>query len=117
MPTARQWQVTVDHGVTLTGDEQGHPAAPAVLLLHGAASNHRWWDPVAAGLAVGHRVIRYDHRGHGRSTNPARGYTVDRLAADAIAVLDRLCLGPVVLAGSEERRVGKECRSRWSPYH
>ena len=25
--------------------------------------------------------------------------------------------GPLVLMRSEERRVGKECRSRWSPYH
>src|SRR4030042_3520467 len=27
------------------------------------------------------------------------------------------CIEPEVLARSEERRVGKECRSRWSPYH
>ena len=26
-------------------------------------------------------------------------------------------LGPSVVSRSEERRVGKECRSRWSPYH
>ena len=28
-----------------------------------------------------------------------------------------LSLGLVTLIRSEERRVGKECRSRWSPYH
>src|SRR3712207_9555029 len=33
----------------------------------------------------------------------------------AIAVL--LVVGVVVVLRSEERRVGKECRSRWSPYH
>ncbi len=99
MQTARRWQLTVDHGVTLAGDEQGHPDAPAVLLLHGAASNRRWWDLVAARLAVGHRVIRYDHRGHGRSTSSSRDCTVDRLAADAIAVLEGLGLDRVVLAG------------------
>ena len=33
--------------------------------------------------------------------------------AAAILVLN----GMAVLARSEERRVGKECRSRWSPYH
>src|SRR2546430_11078225 len=27
------------------------------------------------------------------------------------------CSQPLELARSEERRVGKECRSRWSPYH
>ena len=34
--------------------------------------------------------------------------------ADSIIVLDR---GTVIRSRSEERRVGKECRSRWSPYH
>ena len=28
-----------------------------------------------------------------------------------------LCISPASLHRSEERRVGKECRSRWSPYH
>ena len=38
------------------------------------------------------------------------------LNADTIAALPHLkYIG--VLARSEERRVGKECRSRWSPYH
>src|SRR5215510_16127285 len=31
--------------------------------------------------------------------------------------LDRQLLGGGLAARSEERRVGKECRSRWSPYH
>ena len=29
----------------------------------------------------------------------------------------RVCKGDTVIVRSEERRVGKECRSRWSPYH
>ena len=29
----------------------------------------------------------------------------------------RACLGLGLEQRSEERRVGKECRSRWSPYH
>ena len=36
----------------------------------------------------------------------------DKVAAEINAVLDA-----VAEARSEERRVGKECRSRWSPYH
>ena len=30
---------------------------------------------------------------------------------------DGVCLTLVDISRSEERRVGKECRSRWSPYH
>ena len=37
-----------------------------------------------------------------------------------IALMEKTCLRsvqPHLLTRSEERRVGKECRSRWSPYH
>src|SRR5229473_5201024 len=38
--------------------------------------------------------------------------------AEIFRDLDRICRAEVLLASrSEERRVGKECRSRWSPYH
>jgi pimeloyl-ACP methyl ester carboxylesterase len=83
----------------LAGNDQGHPNDPPVVLLHGAASTHRWWDPVAAHLATHHRVLRYDHRGHGQSSTPTGGYTVDGLATDTIQVLDGLGLTRAVLAG------------------
>ena len=31
--------------------------------------------------------------------------------------INELKIGDNVITRSEERRVGKECRSRWSPYH
>ena len=45
-----------------------------------------------------------------------------RACADVMSVLDYYDLDangdvPVCIHRSEERRVGKECRSRWSPYH
>src|SRR5256885_13848208 len=39
-----------------------------------------------------------------------------RLDADGLVLLSSV-LSAAVMARSEERRVGKECRSRWSPYH
>ena len=39
------------------------------------------------------------------------------LLPDAGAVEDGLKVVPVKTTRSEERRLGKECRSRWSPYH
>jgi pimeloyl-ACP methyl ester carboxylesterase len=98
MPPVRTWQLAVD-GITIAGTDQGPGHAPAIVLLHGLASTCRWWDLVAAHLALQHRVVRFDHRGHGRSTIPASGYTVDGLATDAIQVIDGLGLTQVVLAG------------------
>ncbi len=98
MPPIREWQLTVG-GATIAGIDEGPDDTAAVLLLHGQASTRRWWDPVAARLAARHRVVRFDQRGHGQSSAPAGGYTVDNLAADAIDVLGRLGLTRVVLAG------------------
>ena len=45
--------------------------------------------------------------------NAGAHYTPRSLAEEVV----RYALEPLVLTRSEERRVGKECRSRWSPYH
>ena len=44
----------------------------------------------------------------------------DFYISDAVKIIIAVVLGALLLAAltrSEERRVGKECRSRWSPYH
>jgi pimeloyl-ACP methyl ester carboxylesterase len=101
MPIRRhRWQLTTADGVRIVGDDQGPADAPPTVLLHGLSSNLRWWDPVAARLTLRSRVVRFDQRGHGRSTDgPAGAYTLDRLAGDTINVLDHLCLDRVVLVG------------------
>lgn len=80
-------------GVRLWVEEHGDPDAPALLLVMGAASSGLAWpDPLVHGLALRHRVIRYDHRDTGRSTwsYAEQPYAVSDLAGDAVAVLDAL---------------------------
>ena len=50
-------------------------------------------------LDAGHRVITYDRRGFGNSSQPATGYDYDTFAADLAALLDHLDLHDAVLAG------------------
>ena len=38
-------------------------------------------------------------------------------SGDAFQVYKEMDIGTAKVTRSEERRVGKECRSRWSPYH
>lgn len=60
-----------------------------IVLVAGFGQTHEAWDRQVGTLAeAGRRVIAYDQRGHGRSDKPLRGYDVDRLAADLVAVLD-----------------------------
>ncbi len=55
-------------GGTLFYEVQGTGAA--VILIHGGMLDHRAWDPQIAPLVRGHRVVRYDVAGHGRSPVP-----------------------------------------------
>ncbi|WP_328602326.1 3-oxoadipate enol-lactonase [Nocardia terrae] len=72
---------------TIDGPDDGDP----VLLSGSIGSDLRMWEPQLAALtAAGYRVVRYDHRGHGGSPVPPGPYTLADLAADALALLDRL---------------------------
>ncbi len=71
-------------------------AGESVLLVHGFASSFRvnWvapsWTTTLAD--AGYRVVAFDHRGHGSSTRSldASVYAPERMAADAVALLDHL---------------------------
>ena len=65
-----------------------------VVLGHGYLMTSALWDRQAGPLAdVGYRVVRLDWRGQGRSATAAGGYDPWTLAADALALADRLGLG------------------------
>jgi pimeloyl-ACP methyl ester carboxylesterase len=71
-----------------------------VVLIHGwPLSGASWEKQTAALLAAGHRVIRYDRRGFGRSGKPSVGYNYDTFAADLNTVLTTLGLSEVALVG------------------
>jgi 3-oxoadipate enol-lactonase len=71
-------------------------AGPAVLFIHGGATDSRLWDGQVSELAEDYRVITYDMRGFGRSPRPTRPY---RMSDDAIAVLDQLGVTSTAVAG------------------
>ncbi|WP_018656511.1 SDR family oxidoreductase [Actinomadura flavalba] len=88
-PSVRSRTVRGD-GVDLAVYEQGDPARPTVLLVHGYPDTHAVWDEVAAELAGRFHVVRYDVRGAGASSRPSgrRRYAFDYLMADLAAVAD-----------------------------
>ena len=69
-------------------DIEGPPDAPVVLLSHSIGTTRELWQPQRAALAQTFRVIRYDARGHGRSSASPGEYTLAQLGADALAILD-----------------------------
>jgi pimeloyl-ACP methyl ester carboxylesterase len=79
---------------------EDHGSGSPVVLIHGWPLNGASWEKqTAALLAAGHRVITYDRRGFGRSSQPTVGYNYDTFAADLDVVLTTLNLVDVSLVG------------------
>ncbi len=79
---------------------EDHGSGQPVVLIHGYPLSGRAWDKqVPALLEAGHRVITYDRRGFGQSSQPVVGYEYDTFAADLAALLDHLDLWDAVLVG------------------
>ena len=88
----RDDEVALPGGPRLALRRADGPGRP-FLLVHGLSSNSRVWDGVARRLAAaGHEVVAVDQRGHGRSEEPADGYTTDRCADDLLALIEQLGL-------------------------
>ena len=73
---------------------------PVVVFVHGWPLHSDMWQYQMFHLAsVGARVIAYDQRGCGRSTDPGTGYDFDTLADDLASVIAQMGLRKVVLVG------------------
>ena len=84
-------------------DEQGSPDDPPLVLLHGgmgvASDPVYGWAGLAASFAEHFHLVLVDHRGHGRTTNPAGWMTFEQLGDDINVLIEHLRLGAVHLGG------------------
>jgi non-heme chloroperoxidase len=79
---------------------EDHGSGSPVVLIHGYPLNGNSFERQERALmAAGYRVITYDRRGFGRSSQPTVGYDYDTFAADLNALLEHLALDEVVLVG------------------
>jgi non-heme chloroperoxidase len=79
---------------------EDHGSGPPVVLIHGYPLSGRAWDrQVPVLLDMGCRVIIYDRRGFGKSSQPATGYDYDTFAADLNALMEKLDLREAVIVG------------------
>jgi len=79
---------------------EDHGAGQPVVLIHGYPLSGRAWDKqVPVLLDAGYRVITYDRRGFGKSSQPTSGYDYDTFAADLNTLLEHLDLRDAVLVG------------------
>ena len=84
--------------IDLAYNDQG--SGQPVVLIHGFPLNGASWEKQThALLEAGYRVITYDRRGFGSSSQPSVGYDYDTFAADLATILEVLDLTDVVLVG------------------
>lgn len=70
-----------------------------LLLIAGMSCDSSFWLPVLSALTAQYQVIRLDNRGIGQSSAPDRAFSIQQMAADAIALLDFLEIPRVHVAG------------------
>ena len=79
---------------------EDHGSGNPVVLIHGyPLSGASWEKQVPVLLAAGHRVITYDRRGFGNSSQPTTGYNYDTFAEDLHKLVTQLELRDFALVG------------------
>lgn len=79
---------------------EDHGSGDPVVLIHGyPLSGASWEKQLAVLLPQGHRVITYDRRGFGKSSQPSTGYNYDTFAEDLRKLITHLDLRDFALVG------------------
>lgn len=79
---------------------EDHGSGDPVVLIHGYPLNGASWEKqIPALLTAGHRVITYDRRGFGKSSQPTTGYNYDTFAEDLHRLVTHLKLKKFALVG------------------
>jgi non-heme chloroperoxidase len=95
-----KFAVGAENGLPIELHYTDHGEGQPIVLIHGWPLSGRSWEAqVPALVGAGYRVITYDRRGFGQSSQPWHGYDYDTLAADLAALLNHLDLTDAVLIG------------------
>ena len=68
------------NGIEINYEIEG--AGPVVTMSHSLACNLSMWDEQVRALRGRYRVLRFDTRGHGRTSAPAGAYSLAQMADD-----------------------------------
>jgi 3-oxoadipate enol-lactonase len=82
--------IKVDDGCVIHVEVEGPERAPVLMLSNSLGTNLHMWDEQVGPFTRHFRLVRYDRRGHGKSSVPNGPYTMERLGRDVVAVLDGL---------------------------
>lgn len=91
---------TIEKGdLRLHYEQSGAMDGPVLVLSNSLGSNLHMWDKVLPLLEKSLRIVRYDTRGHGKSSIPAPPYSLDQLGGDLLSLMDHLSIERAHLCG------------------
>lgn len=112
-------KVDVENGSDIELHYEDYGNGKPVVLIHGWPLSSRSWElQVPVLIDAGHRVVTYDRRGFGASSQPWEGYDYDTFTRDLHALIEHLDLREVTLVGFSmgggevARYVGRHRRER-----
>ncbi len=91
--------VTLPGGDQLQVRQDGPAGAPTIVLLHGFAGSLHWWQNEVPLLASHYRVVRFDLLGHGGSSKPSGGYSMEHQAQLVDEALHKLGVHRALIVG------------------
>jgi pimeloyl-ACP methyl ester carboxylesterase len=99
IPPLRFGTVHLATGPRVHHAESGDPTGEVILFLHGWPDSWFSFSRLLPLLPARYHAYAVDQRGFGDSERPARGYTIDELAADVVAFLDAVEVGRATVVG------------------
>jgi 3-oxoadipate enol-lactonase len=88
-----------DDGCVIHVEVEGPQSGPVLMLSNSLGTNLHMWDDQASAWSRHFRLVRYDRRGHGKSSVPKGPYPMERLGRDVLAVIDALGIAKINWCG------------------
>jgi 3-oxoadipate enol-lactonase len=91
--------IKTDDDCVIHAEVEGPDGAPVLMLSNSLGTTLHMWDEQVAPFTRHFRLLRYDRRGHGKSSVPKGPYSMERLGRDVLAVLDGLGIAKINWCG------------------
>src|SRR3984885_2750923 len=91
--------IKTDDGCVIHAEVEGPDGAPVLMLSNSLGTTLHMWEKQVAPFKSHFRLLRYDRRGHGKSSVPKGPYSMERLGRDVLAVLDALGIQKIKWGG------------------
>jgi 3-oxoadipate enol-lactonase len=88
-----------DDGCIIHVEVEGPQSGLVLMLSNSLGTNLHMWDDQSSAWSRHFRLVRYDRRGHGKSSVPKGPYPMERLGRDVLAVIDALGIAKINWCG------------------